>query len=172
MPAPAPAIGGIAIAALLALAGMTPARAETDVPLGYLLMCLQLPEECEAGGTSTLVVDGEVAATLERINSSVNRAITPREDQGADVWSVSVSAGDCEDYVLAKRHALIASGLPPSALRIAYVQTPAQEGHAILVVKTDTEDLVLDNLSGSVRSLSESGYHIISMSGPDPLVWS
>ena len=83
-----------------------------------------------------------------------------------------MTAGDCEDYVLAKRHALIASGLPPSALRIAYVVTSAQEGHAILVVKTNDRDLVLDNLSSVVRPLDESGYQIVSMSGSDPLVWS
>ena len=168
-------LGGIRHIVLIILvlaAGVTPAAAGADVPMGYRLMCLEHPEECQAGGTSAVVLTDEIAATLDTINSKVNRAITPREDEGVDIWSIDASAGDCEDYVLAKRHALIASGLPPSALRIAYVKTPAQEGHAILVVKTDGSDLVLDNLSNTVRPLSASGYRILSMSGPDPLVWS
>jgi predicted transglutaminase-like cysteine proteinase len=148
------------------------ARADADVPLGYLLMCVELPEECEAGGASSIVVTDEIEVTLAQINSRVNHAIVPLRDEGADVWTVNASAGDCEDYVLAKRHQLIALGLPPSALRIAYVKTRAQEGHAILIVKTGAEDLVLDNLSSTVEPLNESGYRIISMSGPDPLVWS
>ena len=135
-------------------------------------MCVEHPDECEGGGASSVVVTGELAATLEKVNSDINRSIAPVSDEGPDVWSLNVSAGDCEDYVLAKRHALIASGLPPSALRIAYVMTSRQEGHAILVVKTDVRDLVLDNLSSAVLPLDESGYRVISMSESDPLVWS
>ncbi len=56
-----------------------------------------------------------------------------------------------EDYVLAKRRALIQAGISPSALRIAYVKTRGGEGHAILVVKTDRGEFVLDNLNGKVR---------------------
>ena len=60
----------------------------------------------------------------------------------------------------------------PSAMRIAYVKTSAGEGHAILVVKTDQGDYVLDNLSRSLLSLRKSGYQVLSMSGADPLVWN
>jgi predicted transglutaminase-like cysteine proteinase len=74
--------------------------------------------------------------------------------------------------VLAKRRALIKAGFSPSALRIAYVTTSSGEGHAILVVKTSRGDMVLDNLNGTVRPLSQSGYHIISMSGANPRDWS
>ena len=165
-------ISCIVLGATMVAALIPAARADADVPLGYWLMCLEHPEECEGGGASSVVITGEIAATLESVNSSVNHAITPLSDEGQDVWSLDVSAGDCEDYVLAKRRALIASGLPPSALRIAYVETSAQEGHAILVVKTDDMDLVLDNLSSVVRGLDESGYRVVSMSGADPLVWS
>jgi predicted transglutaminase-like cysteine proteinase len=159
---------------MLALTASTvAAQARSNMPLGYMLLCVEQPEECEGGGDGSVVVTGEVEATLERINSMVNRSITPQRDPGdTDVWTVNASAGDCEDYVLTKRHQLIALGLPASALRIAYVKTRTQEGHAILVVKTNAQDLVLDNLSSTVESLRDSGYRIISMSGPDPLVWS
>lgn len=164
--------GGILLGAAMVAGSLSAACADADVPLGYWLMCLEHPQECEAGGASSVAVTPEVAAMIESINGMVNRSITPVSDEGMDVWSINVPAGDCEDYVLTKRHALIASGLPPSALRIAYVVTSKQEGHAILVVKTDDKDLVLDNLSNVVRTVDESGYDIISMSGADPLVWS
>lgn len=162
----------LAIAAAIVGATSTATVASSRAPLGYQLMCLEHPGECRSGGQSSIVVTDDVMSILKRVNSSINRSIKPRRDMGADVWTINASSGDCEDYVLAKRRALIKSGLPASALRIAYVKTRSGEGHAILVVKTDGKDLVLDNLNGKVRPLSQSGYRIISMSGADPLVWS
>ena len=141
-------------------------------PLGYQLMCLKTPAECKGGGSSTVKASADVMATLKWVNSRVNNAITPRNDSGADVWNASASSGDCEDYVLAKRRALIKAGLPASSLRIAYVKTRGGVGHAILVVKTSRGDFVLDNLNRSVRPLSQSGYRIVSMSGANPKSWS
>jgi predicted transglutaminase-like cysteine proteinase len=40
------------------------------------------------------------------------------------------------------------------------------------VVKTNGKDLVLDNLSATIKPLSQTGYRIISMSGSNPLSWS
>lgn len=141
-------------------------------PLGYQLMCLESPQECKGGGKAQVKVTSGVMATLKRVNSHVNRTIRPRNDSGADVWSANVSTGDCEDYVLAKRRALIKAGIPPSSLRVAYVKTRGGVGHAILVVKTNGKDLVLDNLSASIKPLSQTGYRIISMSGANPKSWS
>ena len=73
---------------------------------------------------------------------------------------------------MAKRRALIKSGVPSSALRIAYVKTRQGEGHAILVVKTNGRNLVLDNLTSAIRPLSQTGYRIVSMSGSNPRSWS
>src|SRR5690349_20002543 len=103
---------------LLIAASPTVARADARAPLGYLLLCVERPDECQAGGASSIVVTDESEITLEQINSRVNQSITPRREEGADEWTVDASAGDCADYVLATRHRLIALGLPPSALRI------------------------------------------------------
>jgi len=149
-----------------------PATAGARPPLGYQLMCLQTPAECRGGGASKVTATNETLTTLKRINARVNSAITPRNDSGSDIWSANARSGDCEDYVLAKRRALIKAGLPPSALRIAYVKTRGGVGHAILVVKTSHGDFVLDNLDRAVRPLSRAGYRIISMSGADPKQWS
>jgi predicted transglutaminase-like cysteine proteinase len=150
----------------------TPAFARSKAPLGYQLMCLKTPAECKGGGAGTVKATGDTLALLKRVNAKVNALITPRNDGHADVWSASATSGDCEDYVLAKRRALIKAGLPASSLRIAYVKTRGGVGHAILVVKTSKGDYVLDNLNRSVRPLSQSGYRIISISGADPMQWS
>ncbi len=167
------AVGLIALAALLAAPATTAeASRKKHPPIGYQLMCLKHPTECQGGGKPSVEATGEVLATLKRVNGQVNRAIKPRSDGRADVWSVGVSSGDCEDYVLAKRRALIKAGLPPSALRIAHVKTRKGEGHAILVVKTNGKDLVLDNLTNTIKPLSQTGYRLVAISGADPTNWS
>lgn len=165
-------VASVVVAVALAIAAPANA-ASTHAPLGYQLMCLKTPQECKGGGKAKITVTNEVMATLKKVNSHVNRTIKPRYDAvGADVWTANASSGDCEDYVLAKRRALIKAGIPSSSLRIAYVKTRKGEGHAILVVKTNGKDLVLDNLTASIKPLSQSGYRIISMSGANPRSWS
>lgn len=166
-------LAATAIAAMFIVAAAGPAHAgSARAPLGYQLMCLKTPEECKGGGASKIKATTDVMATLKRVNSHVNRTIKPRHDKGADVWTVGASAGDCEDYVLTKRRALINAGVPASSLRIAYVKTRKGVGHAILVVKTKGKDLVLDNLTATIKPLSQTGYRIVSMSGADPRKWS
>ena len=160
------------VVGLSALAGVGPAEAKNKAPLGYQLLCLENPSECRGGGGSVAKANADTLQLLKRINRSVNETIAPRSDRGGDHWQTGATSGDCEDYVLAKRHALIKAGLPASALRIAHVQTSSGEGHAVLVVKTTEGDFVLDNLNGRVRSLAQIGYRIVSMSGANPREWS
>ncbi len=144
----------------------------STAPLGYQLMCLKTPQECRGGGASVITATASVMATLKRVNASVNRSITPQSDTGADVWNADATVGDCEEYVLAKRRQLIRAGLPASALRIAYVKTRRGEGHAVLIVRTNRGDLVLDNLTSAIRPLSQTGLRLVSMSGADGQSWS
>ena len=159
---------------LMVMAGFgTPSTAAEHAPLGYQVMCLKMPQECKGGGKAKVTVTTDVMATLKRVNSHVNRTIKPRNDAAStDVWSASASSGDCEEYVLAKRKALIKAGIPASSLRIAYVTTRKGVGHAILVVKTTGKDLMLDNLTATIKPSSQSGYRIIAISGSDPTNWS
>jgi predicted transglutaminase-like cysteine proteinase len=164
---------GAALLVALAMAGAgTPVQAGTHAPLGFQLMCLQHPEECKGGGARSVKATNETMSVLKRVNAMVNRSITPRNDRGADVWNANATAGDCEDYVLAKRKALIRAGLPASALRIGYVKTRAGEGHAILIVRTSQGEFVLDNLTQAIKPLSQTGYRILSISGADPKHWT
>ena len=162
-----------AMVSLTASAVTTSANAgNVHAPLGYQVMCLKNPAECKGGGKAKITITADVMSTLKRVNGHVNRSIKPRNDSGADVWSASATSGDCEDYVLAKRRALIKAGIPSSSLRIAYTKTRSGVGHAILIVKTNGKDLVLDNLTATIKPLSQTGYRIISMSGANPRNWS
>lgn len=158
------------LASLIAIALAPPVNASSSAPLGFQLLCLQHPEECRGGGSSSVSLTDSLLSTIARINSQVNRAIRPQNDRAGDIWTVGASVGDCEDYVLSKRRALIKAGLPPSSLRIAYVKAQGID-HAILVVKTDVTDLVLDNLASNIVPLRNTGYRLIAISSADPMVW-
>ena len=154
----------IFITGMLAL-GASVSPASAGAPLGYQLMCLKTPSECRGGGSAKQRLNSDELSTLKKVNTSVNRKIKPRYDGDVDVWSANATSGDCEDYVLAKRRALIKAGFSASALRIAYVKTRSGQDHAVLVVKTNKGDLVLDNLTNQVKPLSQSGLRVVSMSG-------
>jgi predicted transglutaminase-like cysteine proteinase len=73
--------------------------------------------------------------------------------------------------VITKRSRLIGMGLPAGALRIAYAKTSSGEGHAVLIVKTNKGDYVLDNRTSSIRPKSQSGLRFISISTANPKKW-
>jgi predicted transglutaminase-like cysteine proteinase len=165
----------VAIAALFgALALPAGTASASSAPLGYQLMCLKYPAQCKGGGAAKVAATDDIMVTLRKVNSRVNGAIRPRADRaGADVWTASTpTAGDCEDYALAKRRALISAGLPASSLRLAYVKTRRGDDHAVLIVKTSKGSLVLDNLTSKILPLSQSGLRVVSMAGANPLEWS
>lgn len=140
-------------------------------PLDYTRFCLHHPAECELG-TPDAVTDlaPEVEAEIRRINRDVNQRIRPVK-QTTD-WRIDPEAGNCNDYVVTKRHELMASGLPASALLIAVVRTPAGEGHLVLIVRTDRGDLVLDNLTPEIRRRSETPYTWLKrQSASDATFW-
>lgn len=156
----------------LFLTTATTQSALAGAPMGYLLMCLQHPDECTGGGNTTVAASDKNLATIKRVNASVNSWMRSRPDAKGDVWSVNVRSGDCEEFVMAKRKALIRAGIPASSLRIAAVKTRAGVGHAILVVNTSRGRIVLDNLTPSIRPLAQTGYRIVSIQSASPKKWS
>ena len=89
---------------------------------------------------------------LRMVNGSLNDRIRYRYDTGSgDHWStagetLSQSAGDCEDYVIAKLHALKLLGVPERDL----FMTIGHDGvagavHAVLVARVKGQFYILDN---------------------------
>jgi predicted transglutaminase-like cysteine proteinase len=80
--------------------------------------------------------------------------------------------GDCEDYVLLKRRLLMEAGWPREALLITVVRDRKGEGHAVLTVKTDKGEFILDNQNEEIVLWSETGYRFVKrQSQSDPNVW-
>lgn len=142
----------------------------TSAPLQFQIFCLQNPNECKTSRSKSVSYTPKVNRLLSRINAQVNRQIKPRNEQ-VDVWQISAKEGDCDDYVMTKRHRLIQAGIPASALRVAVVKTRQGEGHAVLIVKTNVGDLILDNLRKNIVARKASGYRYIKISTANPLRW-
>jgi predicted transglutaminase-like cysteine proteinase len=164
-------VGGVVVFMLSLLMAAAPASAaQAIVPKGFQAFCAANPSECKGGGASSVTYSQDLVAQLKAVNAKVNASIKPVKSEKGDVWSLNVSTGDCEEYVLAKRKALIRAGMPASALSIMFVLANG-EGHAVLGVQTDKGLYVLDNLNRSIKPIGSTGYKIISRSGPNPKVW-
>jgi len=148
-------------------------------PSGYVAFCNRNPQECIADRRQPdrISLTPETWAKLKKVNGMVNAAVSPEADQEhygvADFWTVPVDgAGDCEDYVLAKRKMLVLLGLPEAALRITVVLDKGIVRHAVLTVITDKGDYVLDNQNMNILLWSETGYRFVKrQSQSDPNVW-
>ncbi|SMD15654.1 transglutaminase-like cysteine peptidase [Rhizobium sp. RU36D] len=140
-------------------------------PLQFQLFCIEHPDQCKASSVSQVSYSPKIKNIISSVNSSVNRQIKPKQDK-SDVWRISATEGDCDDYVMTKRQRLIRAGLPASALRVAVVRTQSGEGHAVLLVKTSSGEYVLDNLRPNIVKRHQSGYRYISVSSSDPMKWT
>jgi predicted transglutaminase-like cysteine proteinase len=67
---------------------------------------------------------------------------------------------------------LLEEDFPPSSLLITIVRNRKGEGHAVLMVRTDRGDFVLDNLSDEMLPWSKTGYQFIKrQSENNPNIW-
>ena len=89
-----------------------------------------------------------------------------------DYWTIGRHQGDCEDFIIAKKHALMAKGWKADQLLYAVVEGRYSEYHAVLVVRTEWGDYVLDNLNGQIAPWQETRYRfIIRQSAANPNAW-
>lgn len=137
-------------------------------PLGYQLYCLKNKEQCRGGGAQQVKHSGQLLSKLKRVNSAVNNGMRFKNDK-TDRWG---KGSDCEDYALAKRKLLIREGVSPSALRMAVVRNSKGEGHAVLIVKTDRGEMVLDNARAKILPRHATGYTFLAVATSNPRKWS
>ena len=100
--------------------------------------------------------------------------MTDMEDWGVvERWNYPDDGyGDCEDYVLQKRKMLMQAGWPREALLITVVRDKNNDGHAVLTVKSDKGEYVLDNQTDDIVLWSDTGYRFVKrQSQTDPNVW-
>ena len=143
----------------------------TLAPFAFIRYCVNTPAACRPSQAEKLDWSWRNKAIVVRVNRWVNRSIRPINDQG-DSWDANVRSGDCEDFALTKRLALLKAGLPASALRIAVATTASGEGHAVLVVKTNAGDFVLDNRSNRMLMWHQTDLTFIKIaSAENPRLW-
>jgi predicted transglutaminase-like cysteine proteinase len=67
---------------------------------------------------------------------------------------------------------LIDAGWPREALLITVVRAKSDEDHAVLTVKTDKGEYILDDQNVNVMAWTDTGYHFVKrQSQSDPNVW-
>jgi predicted transglutaminase-like cysteine proteinase len=153
--------------------------APTRPPIGWTDFCVEYAPECETKPIEArdVVMTPKAWKDLSRINKWVNESVWPITDM--DHWGVverwnypDDGYGDCEDYVLLKRKMLLAAAWPRQALLITVVRDRNGDGHAVLTVKTDKGEFILDNQNPEILLWSETGYHFVKrQSQNDPNTW-
>ncbi len=152
---------------------------DTLPPIGYVTFCRDNQYECRPARrfADRIQLTATKLEEIEKVNEAVNAAVAPITDLELhgkpEVWSYpSGNKGDCEDYVLLKRRLLSARGYPESALLITVVRDENNEGHAVLTVRTDRGDLILDNKRREVMRWADTPYTFVKrQSERNPLVW-
>lgn len=151
---------------------------EARAPIGWLQFCNEHPDDCEArGGFREVALTTKAWADLVRVNRWANDNIKPLTDMEhwgvVEHWDYPTDGyGDCEDYVLLKRQMLMKAGWPSSALLVTVVRDKKGDGHAVLTVKTDKGEFVLDNQEERILAWVETGYRYVKrQSQTNPNVW-
>jgi predicted transglutaminase-like cysteine proteinase len=146
--------------------------------LAWVKLCERLPGECEVDTTqsATINLTAKLWQTIVTVNRRVNTTIRPMTDQNhfgvPDSWDYPTDGyGDCEDYQLLKRKTLAEAGLSRRAMRMTVVVDEKGEGHAVLMVRTDRGDLILDNKTNAVLPWHETGYIYVKREGQDGPAW-
>jgi predicted transglutaminase-like cysteine proteinase len=182
---------GLAAGTLAAMLTITPAQAASEralfiavggaarAPVGWSEFCTDYAPECDTKALDArdIVLTTKAWKELARINGKVNDTIKPETDLEhwgvAERWDYPTDGrGDCEDYVLLKRRMLMQAGWPRQALLITVVRDKQGEGHAVLTVKTDKGEFILDNQNDEILLWSDTGYQFVKrQSQTDPNAW-
>ncbi len=144
-----------------------PVSGPTSIPVGAAEFCKSNRGEC---GPMAVQVDAEMLTDanwqeLVAVNDYVNTSVSPVTDEDlynvSELWTYPAGRGDCEDYALEKRRQLIGLGWDPSTLLMTVVRQANGDGHAVLMVRTDRGDLVLDNQDGRVLVWKDTPYQFV-----------
>src|SRR5690242_4923724 len=172
-------LSGMAVSAQAEPALFVAVGEVTRAPIGWVEFCTEYKSDCatKASQPRDVVLTPKAWTDLVRVNAYINDTIKPLTDLEhwgvVERWNYAEDGyGDCEDYVLAKRKMLMQAGWPREALLITVVRDKKGEGHAVLTVKTDKGEFVLDNQETEVLLWSKTGYRFVKrQSQSDQNVW-
>lgn len=152
---------------------------QTSPPIGWVQFCVEYDPQCKTKPAMPrdVVLSAQAWKDLVRVNLWVNANIRPITDLAhwgvVERWNYPDDGhGDCEDYALEKCRMLIDAGWPREALLMTVVRDQNGDGHAVLTVKTDKGEFILDNERNEILLWSETGYRFVKrQSQSDPNVW-
>lgn len=171
----APAHAFLARPALFAALGSA-----TKAPNGWLQLCAANADECKptADQARDVTLTPDLLQQLYEINKYVNDRVIWTSDAElygtTERWAYPLDRGDCEDMVLLKRRMLAKAGWPLGALLITIVEERGREQtrHAVLTVRSDRGEMILDNQTPEILFWYETNYRYLSrQSAADPNVW-
>jgi predicted transglutaminase-like cysteine proteinase len=171
----APAYGFLARPVIFSALG-----AVTKPPSGWLQFCSDNPAECRPAAEEPrdVVLTPDLLQQLFSINAYVNDRVKWTSDAElygkTEHWAYPLDRGDCEDIVLLKRRLLAGAGWPLGTLLITTVEDPAAKGerHAVLTIRTDRGEMILDNQTPEILFWYETNYQYLTRQSPaDPNVW-
>ncbi|MBD8890290.1 transglutaminase-like cysteine peptidase [Labrenzia suaedae] len=151
-----------------------------SAPLGHVQFCKENSAACVGKPEQPVVVKLSESRWQELIdlNKRVNKKIRPVTDEEQfgklEYWAYpSNGKGDCEEYVLEKQRELLNAGWPRSALLITVAKDMKNAGHAVLTVRTDQGDMILDNQIEAVLPWYATPYRYIKrQSTREPAKWT
>jgi predicted transglutaminase-like cysteine proteinase len=154
--------------------------AATKPPAGWQQFCAENADECRPGTDQVrdVVLTPEKLQELYAVNKYVNDRVVWTSDDAlygkAERWTLPLDRGDCEDFALLKRKLLARAGWPQGSLLITTVEEPGpgRGRHAVLTVRTDRGEMILDNQTPEILFWYETNYRYLSrQSASDPNVW-
>jgi predicted transglutaminase-like cysteine proteinase len=160
-------------------AGQLAEKASPAKPiLAWVKFCDQFPSECAVDSSEPALVQltpqtwNLIVSINRRVNTRI-KPITDKEHWGlVDRWEFpDDGAGDCEDFQLLKRRMLSERGVSRRAMRMTVVIDELGEGHAVLMVRTDRGDYILDNKTSAVLPWDQTGYVFVKRESQDSMSW-
>jgi predicted transglutaminase-like cysteine proteinase len=151
---------------------------EARAVFGWVSFCQRHPDECAFSPVepASIALTPRTWQLIVSLNRRVNTDIRPLSDQEhwatADRWDMPTDGmGDCEDFQLLKRKLLAEAGLPRRAMRITVVVDEKGEGHAVLMLRTDRGDIILDNKTNDILPWHDTGYIYVKREGQEGPAW-
>lgn len=155
------------------------ASGDARAPYAWVDFCKRMPSECAVNTRESEVIEmtPKLWKALIAVNARANREIEPVTDQDhwgvVDRWDIPDDGkGDCEDYVLLKRKRLAEAGVPRRAMRVTVVIDEDNAGHAVLMVRTDRGDFILDNKRNAILPWSQTGYTYVKRESDMRVGWT
>jgi predicted transglutaminase-like cysteine proteinase len=147
-------------------------------PRGFTGVCEKYAWACLSRSKHSKTHSADQKLDLARkVNTTINRRVREisdvRQYRVAELWALPTRrGGDCEDFALLKKKTLITHGIPAERLLIATVLDRKKRPHAVLVMRTEKGDFILDNQTNRIVPWNKTGYSFLRMQRPDaPSQW-